>query len=107
MIELRNVAKVYRSGHRQVHSVRGVSLRVQAGEFISIMGPSGSGKSTLLHLMGGLELPTSGSVVFGNLDLAELSETARSRLRLKHFGFVFQFFNLLPALTAIENVALP
>ncbi|HEV3166431.1 MAG TPA: ABC transporter ATP-binding protein [Isosphaeraceae bacterium] len=107
MIELHDVTKVYRSGRGQVPSVRGVSLRVAAGEFVSIMGPSGSGKSTLLHLMGGLETATTGSVQFGDVDLAQLSDRDLSQLRLRQFGFVFQFFNLLPTLTAAENVALP
>jgi putative ABC transport system ATP-binding protein len=107
MIELRDVTKVYRSGRREVPSLGGVSFQVAAGEFVVIMGPSGSGKSTLLHLMGGLDAPTTGSVLLGGIDLAGLSDRARSRLRLRRIGFVFQFFNLLPTLTAAENVALP
>ena len=107
MIELRDVTKVYPSGRREVPSLRGVSLQVAAGEFVVIMGPSGSGKSTLLHLMGGLDTPSTGSVWLGGIDLAALSDRDRSRLRLRRIGFVFQFFNLLPTLTAVENVALP
>src|SRR5438132_4987742 len=107
MIELREVTKVYRSGRREVESVRGVSLRVDRGEFVAVMGPSGSGKSTLLHLMGGLEPPTDGHVLFDGVDLAQLTDRALSKLRLHKVGLVFQFFNLLPALTAAENVALP
>ena len=107
MIKLRDVTKVYRSGRLEVHSVRGVSLEIAAGEFVVIMGPSGSGKSTLLHLIGGLDAPTAGSVRFGDIELAGLSDRERSRLRLRRIGFVFQFYNLLPTLTAAENVALP
>jgi putative ABC transport system ATP-binding protein len=107
MLELRGVTKVHRRGDREVHSLRGVDLRVEAGEFVSIMGPSGSGKSTLLHLLGGLDTPTSGQVVFRGLDLRTLPDRARSVLRRESIGFVFQFFNLLPTLTALENVAVP
>jgi putative ABC transport system ATP-binding protein len=107
MIELRDVTKVYRSGRRAVPSLRGVTLTVAPGEFVVIMGPSGSGKSTLLHLMGGLDTPTTGSVLLDGVDLAALPDRDRSRLRLRRVGFVFQFFNLLPTLTAVENVALP
>src|SRR5205823_5494768 len=94
-------------GRRTVQAVRGVSLRVEAGEFVAIMGPSGSGKSTLMHLLGALDTPTTGRALFGGKDLAELSDRERSHLRRTCIGFVFQFFNLLPTLTAAENVALP
>ncbi len=107
MMELLDVTKVYQQGRRTVQAVRGVSLRVEAGEFVSIMGPSGSGKSTLLHLMGGLDTPTTGKAVFQGQDLRALSDRERSLLRRRRVGFVFQFFNLLPTLTAAENVALP
>jgi len=107
MIEARGVTKVYRQGRREVHSLRGVSLQIEAGEFVTIMGPSGSGKSTLLYLLGGLDTPTSGQVLFGGRDLGTLPDRDRSVLRRREIGFVFQFFNLLPNLTAEENVALP
>jgi putative ABC transport system ATP-binding protein len=107
MMELLDVTKVYQQGRRAVQAVRGVSLRVEAGEFVSIMGPSGSGKSTLLHLMGGLDTPTTGKAVFQGQDLRALSDRDRSLMRRSRVGFVFQFFNLLPTLTAAENVALP
>jgi putative ABC transport system ATP-binding protein len=107
MMELREVTKTYVQGSRTVQAVRGVSLRVEAGEFVSIMGPSGSGKSTLMHLLAALDTPTSGQALFAGQDLAGLSDAERSRLRRTRIGFIFQFFNLLPTLTAAENVALP
>ena len=90
-----------------MEAVRGVSLHVSAGEFVSIMGPSGSGKSTLLHLLGALDTPTAGQALFHGRDLKQLSDRERSLLRRNRIGFVFQFFNLLPTLTAVENIALP
>jgi len=107
MMELREVTKVYQQGRRTVQAVRGVSLRVVGGEFVVIMGPSGSGKSTLMHLLGALDTPTSGQALFGGRDLQSMSDMERSLLRRNRIGFVFQFFNLLPTLTAAENVALP
>jgi putative ABC transport system ATP-binding protein len=107
MIELIDTTKTYYQGRRVVSAVRGVSLAVQGGEFVAIMGPSGSGKSTLMHLMGALDTPTSGRAVFQGQDLQSLSDAARSLLRRNRIGFVFQAFNLLPTLTAAENVALP
>jgi putative ABC transport system ATP-binding protein len=107
MMELVDVTKVYQQGRRTVQAVRGVSLSIAAGEFVSIMGPSGSGKSTLMHLLGALDTPTSGKAIFMGRDLASLSDKERSLLRRERIGFIFQFFNLLPTLTAAENVALP
>jgi putative ABC transport system ATP-binding protein len=107
MMELVEVTKVYNTGRTPVHAVRGVSLTIAAGEFVSIMGPSGSGKSTLMHLLGALDTPTSGRALFQGRDLQALSDRERSRFRRTKIGFVFQFFNLLPTLTAAENVALP
>jgi putative ABC transport system ATP-binding protein len=107
MMELVNVTKVYQQGRRTVQAVSGVSLAVAAGEFVSIMGPSGSGKSTLMHLMGALDTPTTGQALFLGRDLSAMSDRERSLLRRTRIGFVFQFFNLLPTLTAAENVALP
>src|SRR3954452_1586012 len=107
MMELVEVTKLYQQGRRSVQAVRGVSLAVAAGEFVSIMGPSGSGKSTLLHLLGALDTPSSGRALFHGHDLQALSDRERSLLRRGSIGFVFQFFNLLPTLTAVENVALP
>jgi putative ABC transport system ATP-binding protein len=105
--ELDQVTKTYQTGKRVVEAVRGVTLRIHAGEFVSIMGPSGSGKSTLLHLLGALDVPTSGRVLFCGHDLQKLSDKERSLLRRFRIGFIFQFFNLLPTLTAAENVGLP
>ncbi len=107
MMELIDVTKVYQQGRRTVHAVRGVSLRVETGEFVSIMGPSGSGKSTLMHLLGALDTPTTGRALFAGEDLRAMSDRRRSFIRRTRIGFVFQFFNLLPTLTAAENVALP
>jgi putative ABC transport system ATP-binding protein len=107
MMELVDVTKVYQQGRRSVQAVRGVSLSIAAGEFVSIMGPSGSGKSTLMHLLGALDTPTSGKALFAGQDLNALSDRDRSLLRRTRIGFIFQFFNLLPTLKGAENVALP
>lgn len=107
MIELLDAVKTYQQGTRTVSAVRGVSLRVNTGEFVTIMGPSGSGKSTLMHLMGALDTPTSGRAVFHGQDLQTMSDRQRSLLRRDRIGFVFQAFNLLDNLNAAENVALP
>jgi putative ABC transport system ATP-binding protein len=107
MMELRAVTKTYLQGRRAVEALRGVSLRIEAGEFVSIMGPSGSGKSTLLHLLGALDTPTAGEVFFRGRALHALSDRELSLLRRTQVGFVFQFFNLIPTLTAAENVGLP
>ena len=107
MIELIDVTKTYDQGRRVVNAVRGVSLAVQGGEFVTIMGPSGSGKSTLMHLMGALDTPSTGRAVFQGRDLQSMTDRERSLLRRTKVGFVFQAFNLLPTLTASENVALP
>lgn len=107
MMELRDVTKHYLQGRRAVYALRGASMRVEAGEFVSIMGPSGSGKSTLMHLLGALDTPTSGEVFFQERPLHAMPDRELSLLRRNRLGFVFQFFNLLPTLTAVENVALP
>jgi putative ABC transport system ATP-binding protein len=107
MIELLDAVKTYTQGRRTVNAVRGVTLRVQTGEFVTIMGPSGSGKSTLMHLMGALDTPSGGRAVFHGQDLQTMSDRQRSLLRRDRIGFVFQAFNLLPTLTGAENVALP
>ncbi len=107
ILEARNVWKVFRSGTVQWPALRGVDLDVDQGEFVAIMGPSGSGKSTLLHLLGGLDTPTQGTVLLAGKDLSALSDNERTVLRRTRIGFVFQTFNLLPPLTAEENVMFP
>src|SRR5260370_14036655 len=107
MMEVVEVTKHYPQGRRIVKALQGVSLRIEAGEFVSIMGPSGSGKSTLMHLFGALDTPTTGQVFFQGRDVNLMSDKEMSTLRRSQIGFVFQFFNLLPTLTAVENVALP
>ena len=107
MISLHDATKTYDQGRRVVQAVRGVSVTILPNEFVSIMGPSGSGKSTMMHLMGALDTPTSGRAVFQGRDLQTMSDRERSLLRRTKIGFVFQAFNLLPTLTAAENVALP
>jgi putative ABC transport system ATP-binding protein len=107
MMEVIDVTKIYQQGQGSVKALAGVSLRVDSGEFVSIMGPSGSGKSTLLHLLGALDTPTTGAALFRGQDLQQMSDRDRSLLRRNRIGFVFQFFNLLATLTAVENVALP
>lgn len=107
MIELRGVGKVFRNGRREVVALDGIELGIQRGETVAIVGPSGSGKSTLLNLIGGLDRPSSGEILIEGRSLAGLSDEELTRLRRDKIGFVFQFFNLLPTLTCLENVALP
>jgi putative ABC transport system ATP-binding protein len=107
MLELRRVSKVYGQGAAEVHALRDVSLEVGPGTMTAVMGPSGSGKSTLLTIAGSLEEPTSGQVLVAGQDLATMSHNDKARLRRRSVGYVFQDFNLLPGLTAAENVALP
>jgi putative ABC transport system ATP-binding protein len=102
----RALTKTYRMGEAEVHALRGVDLEIRAGEFIVLLGPSGSGKSTLLNILGGLDTPTTGEVRFLEHDLSAADEAALTRYRREHVGFVFQFYNLIPSLTARENVAL-
>jgi putative ABC transport system ATP-binding protein len=106
-LELRGVTRVHGSGAATVLALAGVNLRVRPGELLGVMGPSGSGKSTLLQLAGGLDEPTEGTVVVAGVDLGTQSRAGRAALRRRHIGYVFQDFNLIPALTAGENVALP
>ncbi len=104
--ELRGVTKSYGSGSTQVDAVREVDLRIEAGEFVAIAGPSGSGKTTLLQLLGALDRPTRGEILFEGRDLASLRESELTQLRLRTIGFVFQQFNLIPTVSAAENVEL-
>jgi putative ABC transport system ATP-binding protein len=107
VLEMHGVSRVYGQGAAEVHALTDIDLNVEAGAMVAVMGPSGSGKSTLLTIAGSLEDPTSGEVVIGGAALAKMSRNDKARLRRRTIGFVFQDFNLLPGLTAAENVALP
>ena len=104
IIETKKLVKVYEESKVKVNALRGVDIKVEKGEFMALAGPSGSGKTTLLNLIGGLDNPTSGSVTVAGEDLANLSKSSLSDLRLNHIGFIFQAYNLIPVLTARENV---
>jgi putative ABC transport system ATP-binding protein len=105
-IDIEDLAKTYHVGDVDVHALRGVNLRIERGEFVAVIGPSGSGKSTLFHILGGLTPPTSGRVKLDGRDLAHMSEAERTNLRKTTVGFVFQKYNLLPTLTAADNIAI-
>lgn len=107
LISAVNLTKVYGSGDTAVRALDNVSFDVEPGEFVAVMGPSGCGKSTLLHLLGGLDRPTSGTVTIDGNDLTNLSDARLTELRRHKIGFIFQFFNLIPVLNAVENAALP
>jgi putative ABC transport system ATP-binding protein len=107
MIELVRVSRVHRVGDQEVHALREVDLAIQRGEYLSVMGPSGSGKSTLLNILGLLDRPTSGRHVLDGEDVAQLDDARQAQLRREKFGFVFQFFHLVPRLTAAANIELP
>jgi putative ABC transport system ATP-binding protein len=104
MIEIRELKKTYHVGEIDVHALRGVNLSVERGEFLAVVGPSGSGKSTLFHILGGLTPPTSGTIHIDGRDLLAMSEAERTNLRKTGVGFVFQKYNLLPTLTAADNI---
>jgi putative ABC transport system ATP-binding protein len=106
VLEVIALTKTYRMGEVEVQALRGVDLRLMAGEFLVLLGPSGSGKSTLLNILGGLDIPTAGRVFYHGRELTRASESELTRYRRYHVGFVFQFYNLIPSLTARENVAL-
>jgi putative ABC transport system ATP-binding protein len=106
VFDVRELAKVYRMGEVEIHALRQVSLVLDEGHFVVLLGPSGSGKSTLLNILGGLDVPTSGQVLYRTTDLTAANEAALTSYRRRHVGFVFQFYNLIPSLTARENVAL-
>lgn len=107
VLEATNLKKIYEIGKQNVHALDGVSLQVEEGEFIAVMGPSGSGKSTLLHLLGGLDQPSGGDITLAGIKVSLLSDQEATLLRRRNIGFVFQFYNLLPTLSAKENILLP
>jgi putative ABC transport system ATP-binding protein len=107
IIELKDVHRTYGEGEAAVHALRGVGFSVPPGQFVAVMGPSGSGKSTLLHLVGALDRPSKGDVILDGQNVGPMDDNALTRLRRERIGFIFQFFNLLPTLSAIENVCLP
>jgi putative ABC transport system ATP-binding protein len=107
VVQARDLKRQYGEGATAVHALRGVSLEVERAQLVAVMGPSGSGKSTLMHTLAGLDKPTSGTVTIAGTEITELDDARLTRLRRDHIGFVFQFFNLLPMLTAEENVLLP
>ena len=106
-IELRSLYKIYKQGQNEVFALNGLSAEINRGEFLAILGPSGSGKSTLLHILGGLDSPSKGSVIVDGTDISEYSDRELAKYRRKTVGFVFQSFNLLPALTVRENIEMP
>lgn len=107
ILDVKNLSKTYGSGDTLVKALDNVSFSVNQGEFVAIIGPSGSGKSTLLHILGGVDKPTSGSVVIGDTDIATLDETALAIFRRRQIGLIYQFYNLIPILTVEENLTLP
>jgi putative ABC transport system ATP-binding protein len=107
LIQVRDVKKTYRLGRTEVYALRGLTFDIHAGEYLSIMGPSGSGKSTLFNMIGALDKPTSGTVVIGGVDLSKMPSRKLAYIRCNYIGYVFQAYNLIPSLTARENVALP
>jgi putative ABC transport system ATP-binding protein len=107
LIRARNLEKIYTRGEEEIHCLSGLNLDVEKGEFIAFMGPSGSGKTTLLNLLGGLDKPTKGSIVVNDIEITSLSENMLAQWRAKNVGFVFQMYNLLPVLTAYQNVEIP
>ena len=107
MIETLNLHKIYQQNGESLTVLKGVNLKIEKGSFVAIVGPSGAGKSTLMHILGGIDLPTQGKVIFEGLNLAELSDEDLSIIRNKKIGFVFQFYHLLPEFNALENVMLP
>src|SRR5690625_375476 len=107
MIKLQNITKQYYMGEIEINALDDVTLAIERGEFISVMGPSGSGKSTLLNILGVLDQPTFGTYLLEDVDITDLSDRELARIRNRHFGFIFQSYNLFPELNALENVMVP
>lgn len=107
ILEISNLKKIYGEGETKVIALDDISFSVERGEFVAIVGPSGSGKSTLMHILGGVDVPTSGSVVIGGTDISKLDETALAIFRRRQIGLIYQFYNLIPILTVEENLTLP
>jgi putative ABC transport system ATP-binding protein len=107
LIQVRNVAKTYRRGSEEIHVLQGLNLDLDAGDYVAFMGPSGSGKTTLLNLLGGLDVPTEGSITVAGDELSSMSRARLTEWRARHVGFIFQMYNLIPVLTAFRNVELP
>ena len=107
ILEVKNLCKTYGKGETEVKALNNVSFSVDKGEFVAIIGPSGSGKSTLLHILGGVDVPTSGSVIINGEDISKLNETALAIFRRRQIGLIYQFYNLIPILTVEENLTLP
>ena len=107
IIEVKNLSKVYGSGETKVTALDSINLNIEQGQFVAVMGPSGCGKSTLLHLIGGLDRPTDGSVSIEGKDISKMNDNTLTEMRRRKMGFIFQFFNLIPVLDAVENTALP
>ena len=107
ILEIRNLCKVYGKGETEVHALKNVSFDIEQGEFVAIVGPSGSGKSTLMHTLGGVDVPTSGTVNISGTDISKLDETKLAIFRRRHIGLIYQFYNLIPFLNVEENMTLP
>src|ERR1700674_3834548 len=107
LIQVRDLDKTYRRGGEEIHVLQGLNLDVEKGEFIAFMGPSGSGKTTLLNLLGGLDVPTRGSITVAGDEVTHMSSNNLTRWRARHVGFIFQMYNLIPVLNAFQNVELP
>lgn len=107
MLEAKNIYKVYNNGKKSLEVLKGIDLNIEKGKFVAVVGPSGAGKSTLLHILGGLDYPTQGKVVFKGEDIYSLSDSAISKIRNEKIGFVFQFYHLLSEFTVLENVLMP
>lgn len=107
IVQLENLTKVYGQGETAVSALKGINLTINAGEFVAVMGPSGCGKSTLLHLVGGLDKPSNGKVLLNGQDVSQMADAQLTEVRRRQIGFIFQFFNLILVLTAVENAALP